>query len=476
MAPPDVSTHTVMLDAAINSVNRELRALLKIVESTPANTASIAHSVAAVENAGRLMDAARVRVVAPLVTRPDLVDALGHTSASSAVATLATIREASARERIKVATAVSDDLSITGVPLAATLPLVGAALDTGTLGLDAATAIVTELTSVAGRVDRAVIEAAESVMVDRASRGEQSPLSNAVSVDYLKSELHLITSSIDPDGARPREQRAMRRRSLRVGAQDEDGLMPFSGRALPEIGILLLNLIEAERRSPRFSIVGEHSYDTGGEPSDDEYVNPDFVDESRGDTRTPDQRRHDAFAEILYRASNAESAPSLDGAPVAVLVTVAAADLHQSDGRPGDPIGLMADSRFPVSRRTVERLIDDSGYRTVTLTPNGAVHGISSRQRCFTAPQRYAIAARDGARCAAIGCTNSHRTLQAHHVRPHRDGGPTETSNGILLCFWHHQQVDTGPWEYRMHDGVPQVRGPGILEWTSRRPPIRATG
>jgi hypothetical protein len=231
----------------------------------------------------------------------------------------------------------------------------------------------------------------------------------------------------------------MRGRAFRIGQQNTNGNFPVSGELTPEIGVLLAALMEA-------------------------------------------QRRHDTFAEIITRAAAAPDAPQLDGAPVAVLVTVTAEDLDPvadneftPAGNPGDPIGTMTDSRIPVSRRTIERFIDAHGYRTATVTRTGRVTSISSKQRCFTPAQRLAIAARDGARCATPGCTTPHYMLQAHHVVPYRDGGPTHIDNGILLCFWHHQQVDTGPWQYRMINGIPHVLGPGLFEWTPRRPPTHIT-
>lgn len=464
------ATPTSPVQDAVERVSAELRDLLRqLAGMPPAPAADIAALIATVEGAGRLMDAVRVRAAAPLVCSPGVPHELGFTSAVDAVAALCGIREASARSRVRVATGVSEDLSISGAPLPAPYLHVADALDAGELGLDAATLIVAELSTVRGRVDREVFHGAESVMVDRAmaTSGEGPSYASVVSVDYLAAEVRQITSAIDPDGARPREVRAMRRRAFRIGQQDADGNIPFSGRALPEVGLLLAGLIEAHRRSPRFALVG-----------DDEFESSGVQDGGGRDDRTPDQRRHDIFAEIVAAAATMEGAPQLDGLPVTVLVTVAAEDLADADdplSNPGDPIGVLADSRFPLSRRTVERLIDANGYRAVAQTPNGRVTAIGSRQRCFSPGQRLAIVARDGARCAAPGCSKPHYTLQVHHVVPFRDGGPTHIDNGILLCFWHHQLVDTGPWEYRMIGGVPQVRGPGILEWTARRPPVGVT-
>lgn len=464
-----MATHSTPVTSAVQeSVQRvcaELTSLLAILgEISPREAVD---AVAAIERAGRLVDAARVRAAAPLVGDMALIESLAFTSPTAAIAALCGIREASARCRVRIATSVSDDLTITGAPLPAPCPTVRDALDAGTLGMDAASLIVDELRTVRGRVDRHALGAAEVVMVERATgiSSNDERFSGVVSVDFLATELRQITSTIDPDGARPREVRAARKRALRIGQQDCDGTIPINGRLLPEVGLLLAGLVEAHRRSPRFTLLDEHRAD------------PD-QDAAQHDGRTPDQRRHDIFAEIIGLAASAEGAPELDGSPVTVLVTVSAEDLRDPrDGlsTAGDPIGLMADSRFPVSRGTIERFIDAQGFRTVTQSSSGRVTSMSSRQRCFTSTQRLAIAARDGARCATIGCSSATYTLQAHHVIPFREGGATHVDNGILLCFWHHQQVDTGPWSYRMVGGIPHVRGPGMLEWTARRPPVPAS-
>ena len=482
MAHNPTPTRTAVQDA-IERVNADLRDLLDQLTGSPAlNAAEAASTIAAVETAGRLIDAARVRAAAPLATQPGMPEQLGFTSPVTAVAALCGIKETSARARVRVATGISNDITIAGVPIPATHPRVGAALNAGELGLDAASLIVTELGSVGGRVQPDILDAAEAIMISRATGtpvdDSGKRFASAVSVDFLATEVHQITATIDPDGARPREVRSMRGRAFRIGQQNTNGNFPVSGELTPEIGVLLAALMEAQRRSPRFTLITNNTSDEDGEGGLGEAESG----AAQHDDRTPDQRRHDTFAEIITRAAAAPDAPQLDGAPVAVLVTVTAEDLDPAAdnvftpaGNPGDPIGTMTDSRIPVSRRTIERFIDAHGYRTATTTPTGRVTSISSKQRCFTPAQRLAIAARDGARCATPGCTTPHYMLQAHHVVPYRDGGPTHIDNGILLCFWHHQQVDTGPWQYRMINGIPHVLGPGLFEWTARRPPTHAT-
>lgn len=459
--------HT-QLHAVLDRVTSDLNQLVALL-STEIRHDHTAPTIVAVEAAGRLMDAARVRALAPLVGNGAAAERLGYASPVAAVASLAQVLERTARSRLRVASAVCPDLTITGAPLPAVRAVLSETLDLGKIGLDAAALIATELDTVAGRVDPDVLDAAEAIMINLAtgSAAGDQPVVATVSVDYLSTELRQLTATIDPDGARPREERAVRRRGFRLGAPDADGLVPASGRLLPEIGGMLAGMLEAHRRSPRFRDVTALDQPHA--------VAPDNVDELAHDfdPRTPDQRRHDAFAEIVLAAATADGAPALDGQAVTVLVTVTSDDLNDPNGLASDPIGVMAGSPAPVSRRQVERFIDVGGYRTVTLTTGGAVTGISTPQRCFTPLLRMGIAARDGTRCLTPGCTNPHTTLQAHHVIPDRDGGPTATDNGILLCFWHHMMVDRGPWEYKMIHAVPHVRGPGILAWTRARPHLQ---
>ncbi|CAN5259217.1 HNH endonuclease signature motif containing protein [soil metagenome] len=448
-----LNAHTAVQEA-LRRVSAELEALVAALSEQAAwDAAATVHSVEAV---GRLTDAARVLAAAPLAEDPAAAERLGYASPVAAVATLTQISERSARARLALAEAVTPGRSLTGAPVPPRHPEVAGALTSGRLGLEAAALITRELDRSAPRVAPEARAVAEQMMVNLACgldpSGEQQLA--PISVDFLTNDVRTLGAAIDPDGARPREQRAAQNRSVWVGAPDDDGLMPIHGALDPVLGNLLVRLLEAWRRSPRFVDTAELDAPSGE------------------DSRTPAQRRHDASGEVLIAAAAAEGTPQLNGHPVTVLGTVTADDLNRPDGLDADPIASLAGSPFPLSRGEVDRLIDANGFRTVSLTAEGAVAGISSPERCFTANQTLSIAARDGYRCSTPGCSTPHTALQVHHVTPWREGGPTSTSNGILLCYWHHRRVDDGPWQYRMVRGVPEVRGPGIPEWRRLHPDL----
>ncbi|MGV8882880.1 MAG: DUF222 domain-containing protein [Rhodoglobus sp.] len=469
MALATASTSLEEMNDVVATAQQAVQELLQAIPLTANSAEEAAQAIDAIEGLGRLVDAARVRVLAPLVGDLHLVEQLGHASPGAAVAAIAGVRESAARARLRIASAVTPETALTGAILPPRSEAVAAALEGGDLGLDAAGLIISELTTVKDRVDRDVVEIAERIMVARATGHDANgtAIDDRVSVDFLSTELRMITATIDPDGARPREERSLRSREVRIGAQGSDGNHGISGRIVPAAAALFKAIAEAQRRSPRFRNVGEDS--------DDDSLSLDDVIDGMHDDRTPAQRLHDALLEILIATAATPDAPRLDGAPVTVLVTATAEDLNNPDGLDSDPIGTMVDSTFPVSRHTLERYIDAFGYRKVAFDENGAVLGISSVQRCFTPAQRLAIAARDGARCATPGCTSPHYMLQAHHVVPVRENGRTITSNGILLCFWHHLQVDTGVWRYHMINGVPHARRSELEPWLPLRPPARLT-
>ena len=321
------------------------------------------------------MDCARVRVLTPLVNNSLPAERLGYASPAAAVASIAHISERSARARLTVTGAVCADRAITGALLPAPHPMVSEALDAGQVGLDAASLIATEMASIAGRATVDVLDIAESVMVRLATGTSPTgePMAAAVPVDYLAGEIRQVTAAADPDGARPREDRATRCREFRLGSPDEDGLVPTHGRLLPETGSLLAGLLEAHRRSPRSS------------DPDSILVSADDLAVS-ADPRTPGQRRHDELGEILRAAAAEDGAPRFDGQPVAVLVTVTAADLADEDGLNSDAIGTLAGSAFPVSRRTIERFIDAgviaSSAPMTTAPSQRSPHRSAASRRC----------------------------------------------------------------------------------------------
>jgi hypothetical protein len=427
--------------------------LSSLVSSTSPARLSAAHyqqRVTRVEQIGRLVDALRVshaaeaenRVASPV----DSLGAAGYASAKHAVAQLTSISEPEAARRIRVGTALAEGVAISGAATSARYPAIAAAVSAGAMGLEAADLLVRELDAVARRVDPVVLHTAEQSLVDLASGSETAP---PLRVELVRDQVKAFILAIDPDGARPTEVRARQQRKVNIGRETEDGLVPVSGLLTCEVGATLRRLLDAHSRRVAFP-----DYDTH---TDEHTDDAPFVP---ADDRTPEQRRHDALADVLSAAVRVKDAPQLAGSSPAITVTVTAEALESHDG-----VGYIDGFATPVSIETIERLIDSRGMQTVTMNAAGRILALGSAQRCFTGAQRRAITARDGG-CVIPGCTTPAGWCEVHHVIPWRNGGATHTDNGVLLCWGHHQRIDSGPWRLSMPDGVPHVRGPGHPEWT----------
>jgi hypothetical protein len=465
------------LRQALAAADADLREPVATVGFVALSDADLARMATAIEGVGRLLDAARAlhaaEVARRATARDDMIAALGFRGAVDAVAGLAGVSESAAKERIRTGSAIAPGVSISGAPLPPRFEAISSAVLEGAIGIEAAGVLVARLEAVASRVDEAVLRAAEAGLVELASGDAERP---PLSVDLVRIQAAAFVARIDPDGARPREERARRGRSLRFGRETADGLTPVRGALLPVVAAQFQRLCDAHIKAgrPVFVDLSPSPAHDGGGASDSPVA--DFPagapgadtaadgasdgEAARSDTRTREQKRHDVLGAILDAAARVADAPHLAGAPPAVLVTVEAQALEEGRG-----VGFLDGMDTPVSLDAVEQLIDTAGMQPVTLSGDGAVLALGSVQRCFTPSQRRAITARDGG-CLIPGCPIPAGWCEVHHVIPHREGGATHTDNGVLLCWWHHHIVDSGPWRLRMVRGVPQVRGPGHGEWT----------
>src|SRR5699024_10980410 len=94
---------------------------------------------------------------------------------------------------------------------------------------------------------------------------------------------------------------------------------------------------------------------------------------------------------------------------------------------------------------------------------NGRITKLSIPSRTFNHHQRRAITARDGS-CVIPGCTTPPGWCEVHHVIPWSEGGKTEVDNGVLLCWPHHNTINSSGWKIRMRNGAPQTKAPARLD------------
>ena len=216
--------------------------------------------------------------------------------------------------------------------------------------------------------------------------------------------------------------------------------------------------------------------------------------------RTHAQRRADALTRIFNVAAGAPDGP---GVEIVVNITVDEATLRDAAAgrRPPTPL----DPQF-LQRWADRRCHTDTGVQLDTIdvlwtamlgrvrfarvTTDGAVTGISSRQRCFTGTVRDAVFITHGRSCRLPGCLINGRNMQTDHIHPHSHGGPTNTDNGAPGCGHHNRGTYTarirtwrdpnGQWHHYRPDGTEIAPRP---QWNTRqthhhtnRPPPQPDG
>ncbi|MFD6142821.1 HNH endonuclease, partial [Promicromonospora sp. NPDC060271] len=89
------------------------------------------------------------------------------------------------------------------------------------------------------------------------------------------------------------------------------------------------------------------------------------------------------------------------------------------------------------------RLACHSAVTRIVFGPDGAVLDVGRAQRTVSGQMRRAVIARDQ-HCVWPGCDQPPSRCEVHHAITHwADGGNTSVTNSALLCWHHHQLVDT---------------------------------
>jgi hypothetical protein len=124
----------------------------------------------------------------------------------------------------------------------------------------------------------------------------------------------------------------------------------------------------------------------------------------------------------------------------------------------------------PIPARTISWLACTAWLMLALVDEQGVPLKLGRTKRLFSAAQRLAMAVRDKG-CVFPGCDRPPSWCEAHHIGGWTRGGPTDLTNGCLLCGFHHRLIHNGHWQIIMAaDGHPMVIPP---EWIDpQRTPI----
>lgn len=168
------------------------------------------------------------------------------------------------------------------------------------------------------------------------------------------------------------------------------------------------------------------------------------------DTRTPAQRRYDAFRSIVGRGTTCPSGtPTMPRATL--VVTMRLSDLlEQTRGA-----GLTTTGEV-LSAGQVRRLACEAELVPAVLGTDSEILDLGRAHRLATPAQVRALRLRDKG-CTFPGCTVPSEWCIAHHTTWWSRGGTTDLGTLALLCERHHTHV-------HQHDLEAQVNG-GHVVW-----------
>lgn len=138
----------------------------------------------------------------------------------------------------------------------------------------------------------------------------------------------------------------------------------------------------------------------------------------------------EAFCHYIQRFP-AESVPTSGGLSATVIVTMQLDTLLQGLG------SAQLDTGQPISAAQARRMACQAGIIPAVLGGRSRVLDLGRKHRFYSEAQRLALHLQQGG-CTAEGCDRPGSWCHSHHDLAWSEGGPTDLSNGRLLCSRHH--------------------------------------
>ncbi|WP_169746550.1 HNH endonuclease [Demequina phytophila] len=161
------------------------------------------------------------------------------------------------------------------------------------------------------------------------------------------------------------------------------------------------------------------------------------------DLRTSDQMRADALADLARHALGCETTTALF-AHASVVVRATAQDLESGTG-----LAEVDGCSQPISITVAHRMISSAILIPALVGSKGELLKLGRKIYPFSRAQRIALGERDGG-CAKCGAPPA--WAEAHHIIYWSRGGPTNLSNGALLCSHCHHVIHDQGWQIRATD------------------------
>ncbi|MEZ3162223.1 DUF222 domain-containing protein [Microbacterium sp. BWT-B31] len=182
---------------------------------------------------------------------------------------------------------------------------------------------------------------------------------------------------------------------------------------------------------------------------------------SEGETRTLDQLRADAAADLLLDGDTQTLAPEARGIRASVTVTVPALSLLCDGAAAAAPAMVEGVGPIPIDRARELCGGADGWMRVLTHPETGMVLSVG-RYQYRPPPALRRLVRWRAERCMAPGCGMPASRCEIDHTIAWEHGGQTSLDNLNPLCKGHHTVKHHGGWRVRQSADLR-----GALEWTS---------
>lgn len=345
------------------------------------------------------------------------------------------------QRRFRIAARIRPRRSLTGPALQPELPDIAAAVEAGHIGDDHITAITKALDQLPAKVRPTDREDAERALVGYATEQDAK---------FVTAIGNCIADCLNPDGNFSDEDRA-RRRSLTLGPQGPDGMSRLTGCLDPETHAYFEAITAAVRP-------GHHQPDTPAGPTADQR-----------DTRSSQQRCHDALKLALRQAIESGGMGTHRGVPVTVIVTTKLGELEQAARAMADPAIPMPSSahtgggsRLPM-RDVIRMAANSIHYLAVFDNHSERPLYLGRSKRIATLDHRIICYARDRG-CTRPNCPQPGYHCEVHHAPDWANGGQTDADKLYFACGRDHGAATRGDQHTRVTDQ-------GRLAWTGGNGP-----
>ncbi|TBN58338.1 HNH endonuclease [Glaciihabitans arcticus] len=387
----------------------------------------------------RQVDARLVELAGELSARSQASDGLagrhGCTSAAAFVAQLGRISQSSAGQLCRLGAATQPRLSLLGGEIPAAFPTVGAAL--GDISLDAASFIVGALSSVSSRAAIDDLEVAEAALVEFATDN---------SADMVRKLAARWCDALDPDGVLPEElpaQRFLRRTQLATGMKRY--VMELDPVNAAYVDAVIDAAVGAAIRKPQFE---DRDVTAPATPADETPALPLA------------QLAADAIVDL------ARHGIACDNRKVPLPSTTVVVRVSLESLQTGIGLASIDGCDYSIPAAVARVMAADANIIPAVLGANSAILDFGLSRRLFSTTQKLALIDRDGG-CGWPGCCRPPSYTEAHHMKWWMaDGGPTDLSNGVMLCSRHHHTIHDLGWTVSVENNVPWFVPPSSIDAT----------